>query len=79
LTTIISGSSIIDLLTGEFLEELLTTIVSQAGAYDYYKKPGMAETTIRFYVAARQDFEIDERQDFFVAAKPPSFIMEKTG
>ncbi len=76
LTTIQSQSSIVEFLSSEHIENLLTTIVSQAGVYDYYKKAGMEEAAILFYMQRRNtDFVFQERQDFALKRRDTDFRM----
>ena len=66
---IVSGSSVSDWILGPTYEYLLSTIVSRAGVDDYYKKAGMAEAAITFYMAARKDFQINARSAAFTIEK----------
>jgi hypothetical protein len=77
-TTAVSGASITELLTGEYLETLLTTITSEAGAYDYYKKTGMAEALVVFKLGASRNFEFFQREsDLKLTALDRNFALAK--
>jgi hypothetical protein len=75
---ITSSSSITDVLTGPNAETLFDTILSQAGVYDYYQKPGMIETTPPFYLDPGPEFQMgDKVPTFIIGDKVPTFIIEK--
>jgi hypothetical protein len=68
-TVAVSGASVMTYLTGPNVENLISTIISAAGVYDYYKKISMAEAAITFYMAPRKDF--------IFSLPSPAFKMEK--
>jgi hypothetical protein len=69
---IVSSAGVTDVLTGPLAEDLLSTILSRAGVYEYYQKPGMVDTTAPFYFDPGPKFDFGgEIPEFYMRGLRP--------